>query len=219
MEVCNNINSISTQFKPTETAPAASGWKPGKIAGQVAGRIGSIFGFKASVASPEQQQGRIAQNSAEQEKIVGQLAKINKRLDNLPGLEQEALESPGRRQPEYIKAQFAGQRTSLQKEGEGLATQLLQMIKGESPSKSAPARSSSPVTVSRPPSPATGSQAALEQYQKDKKQIAANEGLMNQPGGINSAVNKSRIAQDTWKRQQKVEEYEQKHPEVLQNNS
>ena len=79
---------------------------------------------------------------------------------------------------------------------------------------SAPPGSSSPVTVARTSSPTTGSrdpkQVALQQYQRDIKQIKANQRIMNQPVGIFSSDQRTQIEQDTWDRQQRVDAYEQK---------
>ena len=221
------MRSSISQFNGAASAegtPAASGWKPGKIAGQVAGKIGSIFGFKASIASSQQHSDHVEQNNATQKEIESRIIGIDKHLQSLPSKASIQASDPLMRQLQ--QESLHNTKITLGQEKGRLLEQLANKnyrLPTNSSKTSAPPGSSSPVTVARTPSPTTGSrdpkQVALQQYQSDKKQIAANQRLMDQPGGIFSAAQKSAIAQDTWNRQQKTEEYEQKHPEVLQNNS
>ncbi|MEI6416947.1 MAG: hypothetical protein WCO92_04430, partial [Verrucomicrobiota bacterium] len=81
------MRSSISQFNGAASAegtPAASGWKPGKIAGQVAGKIGSIFGFKASIASSQQHSDHVEQNNATQKEIESRIIGIDKHLQSLP---------------------------------------------------------------------------------------------------------------------------------------
>lgn len=83
MQIHSSISRFNGVASAEET-PAASGWKPGKIAGQVAGNIGSIFGFKASIASPQQHSDHVEQNNATKKEIETRIAGIDKQLQSLP---------------------------------------------------------------------------------------------------------------------------------------
>lgn len=220
-----NRSSMSqlTDAASVDKTPEASGWKPGAIAGKVAGKIGSIFGFKATVASPQQQSGRVAQNNTTKQEIESKIAGIDQKLESLTtGATSTAISREADPVKQAImKDKLRNAKITLGQEKGQLLEKLASKdyaLSANSSKTSTPAasRSPSPVTVSRPPSPTTRSQDAKQaeeqQYQTDKKQIAVNERLMDQPGGIYSATQKSQIAQDTWDRQLRVDQYEKKHP-------
>ncbi len=215
MEI-RNQSSVPQLSKTSsvEISHPSTGWGLGKIVGKIA----SVLGFKANIASPEQQQGRLAQNSATKQEIESRIIAIDKQLEKLPS--KESIRASVSLQRQLQEEALHNTKLTLGQE----KGRLLEQLANGDYKLSAPAasRSSSPVTVSRKPSPSpsqqaqkTSTQRDLERYQEDKRKIAVNERLMEKPSGFYSAVDKSRIAQDTWDRQLRVDQYEKDHPEVL----
>lgn len=215
MEIRNqsSVPQLS-EASSVEKSQPSTGWRPGKIAGKIA----SALGFKANIASPEQQQGRLAQNSATKQEIESRIIAIDKQLEKLPS--KESIRASDSLQRKLQEEALHNTKITLGQE----KGRLLEQLANGDYKLSAPAasRSSSAVATSRRPSPPSTQQAqkgsaqiTLQQYREDKRKIEVNERLMNQPRGILDRLTQSKIAQDTWDRQLRVDQYEKDHPEVL----
>lgn len=214
MDIKNNFaTKVPVQGTSLDETAASREGKPATIAGKIA----SIFRFKASFASPQKQTQFIEQHHATKNQLEARIKQIDAELEKLPSKSSIQERDPLKR--ELREYSLDNTKITL---GQEKGRLLEQLSNGEYTLPQPPVAISKTLSSSVSSQPnktdlqAKKDSEAKLQYQKDKRQIAVNEKIMNQPPGVLTAFQKTAIAEDTWNRQLKVEEYEKNQHKSLQ---